>query len=254
MSDNSELFYKISGTGKPLVFLHGFLEDHSVWNSIYPHFVNGGYKCVLIDLPGHGKSNCDESNCSMKFMAEKVITILQKNKIENPFIAGHSMGGYVGLEMLKLMDAGLCLVHSNFWSDSETKKQDRNRLIQVIQNNKSLFLAESIPNLFAEQNREFRREEIQNLISKAMQMPASTIAAVTKGLRDRSEAHNLMELQNVSIIQGDSDPVIPMELLNQELNKLNKKPDVQVIENCGHMGFIEQPAQLINCLEKALIG
>ncbi|MBK9190767.1 MAG: alpha/beta hydrolase [Crocinitomicaceae bacterium] len=254
MTENSELFYKISGTGKPLVFLHGFLEDQSVWNSVYPHFVNLGYKCILVDLPAHGKSRFDGEICTMKYMAEKTAEVLERNSIENPHVFGHSMGGYVALEMLRIKDCSVTLVHSNFWADSETKKSDRNRVIEVVKKNKSLFLNESIPNLFAPQNREFRREEIQNLISKAMIMPSTEICAATAGLRDRMASYDLMENNNVSVIQGDNDSVIPDQALQTEIEKLNKKPEVYQLENCGHMGFIEQNGQLINCMEKILIG
>ena len=254
MTDNSALFYKISGTGKPLVFLHGFLEDHSVWNSVYPHFVNLGFKVILIDLPAHGKTRFEGEICTMKFMAEKVVELLEKIGVENSSVIGHSMGGYVALEMLRIRAFSITLVHTNFWADSDSKKSDRNRVIEVVKKNKSLFLNESIPNLFASQNREYRREDIQNLISKAMKFPVPEICAATAGLRDRIESYDLMEKNTVSIIQGDNDAIIPNQLLESEIHKLSNKPTIYHLENCGHMSFIEQPDALINCLEKILIG
>jgi len=66
----STLHYKISGSGKPVLFLHGFLEDHSIWDEIYPVFVDAGFRIILVDLPCHGLSRFDGDNCSMSQMAE----------------------------------------------------------------------------------------------------------------------------------------------------------------------------------------
>src|SRR6187402_2502957 len=99
MHESSNLFVKAVGVGTPVVFLHGFLEDHTIWSPIYPEFVNAGFQCVLVDLPCHGKTRYDAEVCTMAQMAELLFEYLTENKIQNPFVFGHSMGGYVGLEL-----------------------------------------------------------------------------------------------------------------------------------------------------------
>lgn len=252
ISDAPAIYVKTIGSGKPLVFLHGFLEDHTIWNAIYPDLVNEGFMCILIDLPCHGLARFEGEKCGMDQMAASVFNYLKLEKITNPFVFGHSMGGYVGLELMRLMPVRLTLIHSNFWADSETKKEDRNRVIEIVKKNKNHFLNEAIPNLFAPVNREFRREEIQNLVEKAARIPSSEIAAATAGLRDRKPAHDLMNLHKIFIIHGVSDPIIPTGILEAEIAKLSLKPEVMEIDNCGHMGFVEQPAALINHLRTIL--
>ena len=100
--NNSTIFYRVSGLGNPVIFLHGFLENHSIWNTIATEIETLGFKVVLIDLPCHGKSRFDGSICSMQFMAKAVQKIMAEEKISNPFIFGHSLGGYVALEIAKL--------------------------------------------------------------------------------------------------------------------------------------------------------
>lgn len=243
---------KTIGSGKPVVLLHGFLEDHAIWNPVYPDLVNEGFQCILIDLPCHGWSRYEGEICTMEQMAQSVWHFLKSQKISNPFVFGHSMGGYVGLELLRLTSIQLTLVHSNFWEDAPTKKEDRNRVIEIVKKNKSLFLAESIPNLFAAENREFRREEIQTLIEKAGHIPSAEIAAATGGLRDRKAAHDLMNQKKINLIHGEQDPIIPTGILQAECAKLLARPDLYTIENCGHMSFIEQRDALINHMRTVL--
>lgn len=248
-----DLHCKILGEGKPLLFLHGFLEDHSIWNSIYPFFVAKNFQIILVDLPCHGLSRFNGDECSMADMAMSLDHLLAKKKIDTPHVFGHSMGGYVGLELMRIRKINLTLVHSNFWEDSEEKKKDRNRVIEVVKKNKNLFLSESIPNLFAEENRKKCEPIINSLIKKSTEIPANEIIATTIGIRDRKSSYDLMNQHVISLIQGASDSVIPSAVLESECKKLNKMPDIYLIENCGHMSIWEQPYSLINHLLSTII-
>lgn len=247
------MHYKIVGKGPAVVFLHGFLEDHKIWNNVYPEFVNAGYTAVLVDLPCHGQSRFQGDICSMKQMANEVYNVLRENNLDPLFVLGHSMGGYVGFELLNLVPFKLILVHSNFWEDNEQKKSDRNRVIEIVKKNKSLFLNEAIPGLFAEQNREMCRPQIEKLINEANKIPSEEIAAATAGLRDRTQSYTQMNEHEVTLIQGDQDPIISNETLYTQIRNLIKIPHVIEIENCGHMSFFEQPAALISALKQVLI-
>ena len=248
-----DLHYKILGEGKPLLFLHGFLEDHSIWNSVYPFFIEKKFQIILVDLPCHGLSRFNGVGCSMSDMASALDSLLTVNKINCPHVFGHSMGGYVGLELMRIRKINLTLVHSNFWEDSEVKKKDRNRVIDVVKKNKNLFLSESIPNLFAEENRKKCESVIISLIKKSTEIPANEIIATTIGIRDRKPSYDLMNQQVISLIQGTSDSEIPQAILESECKKLNKTPIIYLIENCGHMSIWEQPYSLINHLLSTII-
>lgn len=251
MSD--QLFVKMVGTGKPVVFLHGFLEDHTIWNPIYPELVNSGYQCILIDLPAHGNTRFVGEQCSMRFMAETVFKYLANFEITNPYLIGHSLGGYVALELARLCPTKTILVHSNFWADSEQKRHDRDRVVEVVRKNKRLFLNEAIPNLFAPVNRNLCREQIDKLIMVADKLSAAEIVSVTLGLRNRRSSEEVMRNSHVVMIHGTDDPIIPNELLLESLAKHDLKNEVIRIESCGHMSFIEQPQALINALLTVLI-
>ena len=64
------LHYEISENGKkPLVLLHGFMEDHTIWFDMESHF-SKEFTLIEIDLLGHGKSESNNAVKSMDFMAE----------------------------------------------------------------------------------------------------------------------------------------------------------------------------------------
>ena len=245
------LFYSIQGSGTPLIFLHGFLEDSTMWDELYPGFINS-HQVILIDLPCHGKSRFSGENCSMQLMADMIFKLCQYLQIESSFVVGHSMGGYVGLELSKLMDIQLLLLHSNFWADPSEKKQDRNRIIVLVKTKKNHFIQEAIPGLFAVENREKCALAIESLIERAKQIPSKEIAAATAGMRDREDNHNVMENGNVQIIHGEHDLIITNVKLEKELSHLEHQPVIYQIPNCGHMSIWEAPKALSSLIKKAI--
>lgn len=236
------LYYTREGSGRPLVLLHGFLEDLSMYENLMESFPS--YETIRIDLPGHGKSpGYDITHYSMKFMAEKVAELLEFLKIEEPIVIGHSMGGYVGLELLCLIDLDrLILFNSNFWADSEERKANRNRVIEVVKKNKTVFLLEAIRNLFFIDTEE-TREEIKKLVEAGTQLEIEDIIKSTIGLRDRLDHSETIEkfASQIEVVQAENDPIIPLEFMQNQLNGFKKRPELHIIQNSGHMSVWENP-------------
>ena len=145
-----------------------FLESSEMWEEIIPHFKN--YQVITVDLPCHGNSRFDGNSCSMGFMAQILHEFFRQIEVKDPIVIGHSMGGYVGLELLNLMPIELILLHSNFWKDSKNKKTDRNRVIEVVLKNHKLFVQEAIPALFDINNIPKCERTIKNVIQKSKLM------------------------------------------------------------------------------------
>lgn len=246
---NNTIYYRVFGSGDPVIFLHGFLENHNMWNSIAPEIEALGFKTFMVDLPCHGQSRFEEEICTMNEMARAVDVLCAEEELDNPIVFGHSMGGYVGLELLKLRPIKLTLVHSNFWADPDEKKKDRNRVIEIVQSNKMRLINEAIPNLFSVENRTPCQPAITNLINEASTIPAKEICASTAGMRDRLDNSELMNQHDIYIIHGELDGIVKTQMLEDKISKLATLPTVFTIKNCGHMSIWERPEALINHLK-----
>jgi pimeloyl-ACP methyl ester carboxylesterase len=251
--ESIHIHYERVGSGQPILLLHGFLEDHSMWNSLDASFTEWGFEAIKVDLPCHGLSRFDGNSCSMADMAMCLNHFLNDLQIDNPFVIGHSMGGYVGLELLRLRPIRLSLLHSNFWNDPESKKRDRDRVINIVKRSKEIFIREAIPHLFYGENKQKCRPVIDKIISEAKHIPANEIAASTIGLRDRQPAYDLFDHHQIDIIHGEMDPILPMDLFESEVAKLGQKPPIHIIPDCGHMSIWESPEFLITTLKNILI-
>jgi len=244
---NTTVHYTISGEGEPLVFLHGFLEDSTMWNEFVKPLVNTN-QIILIDLPCHGNTRFEGRICSMTFMAETVKTVLEEEGIKNPTIFGHSMGGYVGLELAKITDIKLVMIHSNFWADSEQQKSDRDRVVDLVQDRKPFFCKVAIPNLFYPNNRKACEGIINDLINQAIEIPTSEISAATLGLKTRFVNYEVVKHQNVTIIQGEFDTIMTLDEMNTQIETHFPTQSIHLIKDCGHMSIWEKPNELMRLI------
>src|SRR4030095_9160758 len=157
---NKKISYWVEGSGKPLMLVHGFAEDHRVW--IYQEeFLEKKFQLIIPDLPGSGKSAL-LNETSMESMAEVLKAILDRESISICSIIGHSMGGYVTLAFAEKYPGLLnsfCLFHSTAYPDNEEKKEARRKSIAFIKKNGvEEFLKTTTPNLFAAQTTDHGRQ------------------------------------------------------------------------------------------------
>lgn len=87
-----KLYSKITGEGKPLLILHGFLGMSDNWNTLGNQYAENGFEVHLIDQRNHGRS-FHSDNFSYELLAEDLYRYCQNHRLEKISIIGHSMGG-----------------------------------------------------------------------------------------------------------------------------------------------------------------
>ncbi len=243
------LNYEVSGEGSPIVFIHGFLESNTMWEKILPAL--SGIKAIAIELSGHGNSPAPQADLSIEQLAEKVKEILDKERIEVFSIVGHSLGGYVALEVGKQLGVQRCekivLLNSHPFEDSEIKKEERTQVARIVTTNKSLFIRQAIPNLFRQA--EDHPSAVAQLIEEALLMTLESIALSTLAMRDRHSAEDVMEMyrENLTVIQGKHDKLIPFEEMQEITTKCENK--FFLLKEAGHMAHVEAYDEVVRLLK-----
>ena len=97
------IFVRSSGSGPPLLLLHGFPETHVMWRDIAPLLAKD-FTVVCADLSGYGRSGCSPSTpdhvpYSKRAMAQQMVSVMQRLGFERFSIAGHDRGGRVAYRL-----------------------------------------------------------------------------------------------------------------------------------------------------------
>ncbi len=242
---NVPVNFRSQGEGTPVVLLHGYLESLNIWDSFADELQ---YFCrvVAVDLPGHGKSGILDSLHTMELMADAVLAVTDFLNLDKFILIGHSMGGYVTLALAeKAIErlSGFCLFHSTPFADSEEKKENRDREIELVQQGKKeLIVNVNIPKAFASNNLELFEAEITRAKEIAMNTPDQGIIAALKGMKLRPDRSDVIAHSPVPVlwIAGKKDNYIDYNIVQSKADIL-KNGKLLTIENAGHMGFIEEP-------------
>lgn len=247
---NINVSFTDSGTGKTIVFLHGFLEDKSIWND-FALQLNLKYRVITIDLLGHGKTDCLSYNHTMEDMAEAVHFVLKNLKVRKFFLVGHSLGGYVSLAMAEEYPdniKGLCMFHSSARGDSAEKQKDRDRAIKVVKQNKNLFINEAIPNLFYTKNYPYQ-EEIDAIKEMALTTSLQGIVAALEGMKIRMDREIILNFAPYPVLYiiGKEDNILPYQVLIEQAS-LPEHGSYLLLEEVGHMGFLEAKVKSLHAL------
>ncbi len=248
---DANLRYSDLGRGDPVVLIHGYLESLEIWNGFADKLAEH-YRVISVDLPGHGQSGIFSTMNTMAIMADSVKAILDHLSIGRAVIIGHSMGGYATLALADIfpeITVGFCLFHSHALSDTEEKRLNRDReALLVKEGKKSQVINLNIPNAFASDNHAAFQQQIEWAKEIALGTPDRGITCALEGMKARPDRRDVLKnsIQPVLIIAGKKDYYIPFKVYEEHFN-LASQTDVLILENSGHMGFIEEK-------EKALEG
>ena len=242
--------FDVKGTGSPLVFIHGFMENSKIWND-YVSLFSTTHQMITIDLAGHGNSKNLRTTNTMDDFADDVIEVLNHLKISNATFIGHSMGGYVILALCEVYPQfvnKVVLINSTSLPDSPEKKEQRLKIIPTIERNFPLFIKLSIPMLFSEVLKPQLQNEINQLKEIASETAIEGIEAAIFGMRNRPDRTSIFYDSNFPflIINGKFDKTIDVDLFT---TVIPEKDNIKV-ENlaCGHVAFWEQKEKVVQLL------
>ena len=253
---NTTVRFATAGKGKAVVLLHGYLESLEIWNG-FANELAKKFLVITLDLPSHGKSGIINNKISVELMAEAVKAILDFLKIEKAVIIGHSMGGYAMLAFAERYFnnlLGIGLFHSVTWADTSEKLEARDKEIALVQEGKKKMIIEiNVPKGFANDNLEQFKESVDRAKKIGMATMDEGIIAALNALKERKDRTYILENLNVPVlfVVGKKDNYIPFDRLMQ-LTSLPKKKYVAILENSGHMGFIEEKEKALDELESFL--
>src|SRR5262249_42113318 len=125
--DNIQMAYTDAGAGRPVVLIHGYPFNRSLWNEQVAA-LSESYRVIAPDLRGFGESDSSDGPSTMNRMAQDVAGLLDHLGIPRATICSLSMGGYVTFAFYKQFPArvrALILADTRAQADTEEGKQTR---------------------------------------------------------------------------------------------------------------------------------
>ncbi len=246
-----DLAYAQHGTGVPVVLIHGFPLEHSIWDETIGPLAE---TCRLIvpDLRGFGGSSAPDSSYSLEDMAADLAGLLDHLGLEKATLVGHSMGGYIALAFARRYPervSGLALVASQPLADTPEQKKGRYETAgKVVEGGVSIVRDAMLPKLSADAK---IQESLHQIISR--QKPAGVVGAL-KAMAERADSSPVLAAARfpILIVHGDADQLIPIERARQ-MKELNQAADLIELKGIGHMPMMEAPGAVAKEIAKFVL-
>lgn len=250
-----DISYTLLGRGKPVMLLHGLCEDRKIWE-YHGTVLAENYRIIIPDLPGYGASApFPDADFSLEKMSDALFALADQEELDSFALVGHSMGGYTGLAMAEKYPErikSLSLFHSTARADSDEKKKNRERSINIFRQNRELFFRELFRNLFHSERLNEFLPQINQLLQDSRHITEDTFKSTLLALRDRKDRFDFLKTYqgHLSYFIGRYDNVLPREALTEEASALGAQ--VQISETSGHMGFYESKEETTKYLFRFL--
>ena len=249
-----DIFTEDVGSGTPLVLVHGFLGSSDMWRPQIKFFKNN-FRVIAPALPGFGNSSRINSCSSIECMAIAILSLLDKKKIKEFNLLGHSMGGMIVQEIAKIAGKNILKLicygtgpRGNIPGRFETIDQSREKLkingLKVTAHRiaKTWFIEEEKAKYF------YLCEEAGKQTS---------IKAADNGLVAMKNWDGVKNLQNIKnetlIVWGDQDKAYNFNQVEALTNNIPNN-DLKIIKGCSHNAHLESPDKFNKIVEEFLKG
>lgn len=250
----AKIAFSEKGTGRNVLFIHGFLGAKELWNS-YQKRLAKNYRVITLDLLGHGGSESIGYVHSMELIADSIAALFKHLNIRKSFIIGHSLGGYASLAFAEQFPDrvnGLIMINSSAQGDNQQRLESRNQLIELVKQDKEKALRLLVPSFFNLKKRN-THWQVKKYLKLALQCSEKSIIASIEGMKIRKEREIVLKFAPFPYryIIGKQDAILNEEKLIQE-SKLSRKGGAILLEDASHMSFLEVEEQVFRVINRFL--
>src|SRR5260370_31433791 len=240
------LAYDASGSGRPLLLVHGYPLNRALWRPQVENLVDAA-RVIAPDLRGHGESNVPDQPYTVERLADDLAELLDELGLAEPVVVGGlAMGGYVALAFYgrhQARVAGLILAATGAGADSEAGKANRDKAIALAREKGVGAIAESmLPKMLAPETYQAHPELVEHARHIMAGTPLNGVIGDLTAMRDRSDSTELLGgiLEPVLVIHGQEDQLIPPTEAEAAFARL-PNARLALVPRAGHLVNLEQP-------------
>lgn len=218
------LEYTDEGTGTPIVLLHAFPLNRTMWEPQINPF-SAGFRTIAIDLRGHGGSSHGLTPHTLKDLATDIKDLLDHLSIQEAIFVGLSMGGYILMAFYRLYPdrvKGLVLADTRAQADTPDGRAGRFEMIHTAETQGTNAIADlMMPRLLSAHTIKADLELVDDVRRMILHNPVETIVADLRAMAER--------LDSVSLLANIARPTL---LIVGELDQATPPSDARLMAEC----------------------
>ncbi len=250
-----KVFFKGNPSAQPIVFIHGFPFDHTLWDDVIEQRKDD-YYCIGYDIRGFGGSEVGHGQYTMESYVDDLEAVILQLGLKEVILCGFSMGGYIALranERLQNFKA-LILANTTTTCDNDEAKLKRAKAIDNIeQEGVKPFLDNFFTAAFTQNYRQEHQDKIALLREKILAFNPLGIKGALLAMISRTDTTRSLEQAPPTLLIGAShDTIIAPKTMKDLASKIKNSHYVE-LQNSGHVSMLEKPEEFVEALKSFLI-
>ncbi len=239
------LAYDDRGAGTPIVFLHAFPLNRTMW-AAQESTLSQRFRVITVDLRGHGESDAPLWRYTLDQYADDVNALLDHLSIQRAVMAGLSMGGYVLFAMYRRHSdriRGLIFADTRAEADQPAQATWRFNLAQKVhQEGPKAVADEMVPKLLSPSTVQKNPALVERVRAIILSTPISGIVGDLMAIAERPDSTPLLKTITLPtlVLVGDQDRLTTPEE-NRCLADGIPGARLEIIPGAGHLSNMEQP-------------
>ncbi|MCW5890132.1 MAG: alpha/beta fold hydrolase [bacterium] len=253
VADGIRLHVAEAGRGPALLLLHGLSASHAVWEHVMPAFADR-WRVIAPDLPGHGASAKPDAPYTIDFFAGVLRSLARVLDVEAAVVVGSSLGGHVALELAvgyPRFTQALALAAPAYGYPPAYRVAGL-ALQALTPQLLRATLPEALRQSFYDRARLLHatrgRILTERLVADDFPQFARAVARALTGVLTAPSLALEQVRQPVAIVWGRQDRLVPMARSTPLLTRI-PHATLHVLERCGHLPMLEQPAAFVRLLD-----
>ena len=241
---------------KPIVFIHGFPYDHTMWDKQIDD-LKSNYFCVTYDIRGLGQSPIGDGQYTIESFVDDLELIIRELNLDKPILCGLSMGGYISLRAVERNESnysGLILCDTRSSADTDEgkiKRADNIKKINVL--GVKQFVSDFVPICFSVKSITDANEEYSRVLNKSLNSNAIGVKGCLLAMAGRTDTTSYLSKIKIPtlLLCGEDDRLTPpdvMELMAEQI----PGAQFEIVPGAGHMAPIENASFVNSRIKKFL--
>jgi 3-oxoadipate enol-lactonase len=249
--DGFRMHYEVKGAGTPVLFIHGYPFDSSMWQP-QAAALAGEARMIMPDLRGFGQSEVTAPPYSMDRFADDLRELLDQMGIERAVLAGLSMGGYIAFAFYRKAPErvrALALLDTRPQPDSPEGREGRKKAAETARSEGAAAIAKGlIPKLFSPKTLESEAPVVGQVRQMMERQPVDGIVGALAAMADRPDSTpTLTEITCPTLILVGADDVLTPPDASREMHAAIRGSQLEIIPDAGHLSTMEQ-AERVNAI------
>ncbi len=253
VSDGVKLYYEDRGRGRPVLFVHGWMCSHRIWECQF-YALSNDYRCIAMDLRGMGISDKPHGAYDFGTFAEDINQLITQLELKDVILVGWSMGVSVSLAYMEcfgslkhvtqlvLVNGPIKLINSSDWNFGIESDECMGYIDSIRNdplNGRHSFSAGSLL--------QGTKPEIQFMYELALQTPVDVAIRAVEQQMQLDQRDVLKDIDIPCLAMGADNDFYPPELSDYIANTV-QRGQCEILTDSGHCTPFQQAAKFNNVL------